>query len=454
MSVKARRNSVRKSAISIDSIRNSVRAFNKGISIAKNISSDILQKTRERNVFKQTLASKDNEYFRRRQENIKRKQREDELEAQDTKKIPKTRGNIITRSTRGLLGRLLDFLGILLVGFVINNLPRIMKAVTSVIEKIKKVVEILDPFIKGIQFFLEGIATAIRNVMNVFKGFDLDKDKKKIDESVEKANNSIVQLNSDFFNASREFVEDENIKQVPEMLEMMDDVEDVESAPETTLSSENITTDPDETQPEERADGGKVLPNESYVVGELGPELFVPDQAGQIVTDEQLEELQAMMDRDEEVKGVQNETEVSETRDMGDQDNQVEGVRNESELGELSKVKPQKVGDGTGVIPALPESNESTTSVLKGKRDKKGDITAVNKNVDTADNVTPVTRTRTSMINRRRRRKTTIMIVEKPAQQTSNPSMVSSGGQGSRIVQGDSKSDVLSSLQGLQLKKN
>lgn len=444
MSLKARRNSVRKSAISIDSIRNSVRAFNKGVSIAKNISSDILQKTRERNVFKQTLASKDNEYFRRRQENIKRKQREDELEAQDTKKIPKTRGNIITRSTRGLLGRLLDFLGILLVGFVINNLPRIMKAVTSVIEKIKKVVEILDPFVKGIQFFLEGIATAIGNVMNVFKGFDLDKDKKKIDESVEKANNSILQLNRDFFTASREFVEDENIRQVPEMLDMMDGIEDVESVSESTLSPENITTDPDATQPEERAMGGSVMKNESYIVGEEGPELFIPDQSGDIVTDEQLKELQGMMDRDDN-------TEVNETQDMGDQDNQVEGVRNESEIGDLSKVKPQKVDDGSGVIPTVPESKETITSVLGGRRDKKGDITAVNKDVNLA-NVTPIRKTRTSMVGRRRR-KTTIMIVEKPAQQSSNPSMVRKTGQGTKIIQGDSKGDVLSSLQGLQLKK-
>lgn len=444
MSLKARRNSVRKSAISIDSIRNSVRAFNKGVSIAKNISSDILQKTRERNVFKQTLASKDNEYFRRRQENIKRKQREDELEAQDTKKIPKTRGNIITRSTRGLLGRLLDFLGILLVGFVINNLPRIMKAVTSVIEKIKKVVEILDPFVKGIQFFLEGIATAIGNVMNVFKGFDLDKDKKKIDESVEKANNSILQLNRDFFTASKEFVEDENIRKVPEMLDMMDGIEDVESVSEPTLSPENITTDPDATQPEERAMGGPVMKNESYIVGEEGPELFIPDQSGDIVTDEQLKELQGMMDRDDN-------TEVNDTQDMGDQDNQVEGVRNESEIGDLSKVKPQKVDDGSGVIPTVPESDETTTSVLGGRRDKKGDITAVNKDVNLA-NVTPIRKTRTSMVGRRRR-KTTIMIVEKPAQQSSNPSMVGKTGQGTRIIQGDSKKDVLSSLQGLQLKK-
>ena len=46
------------------------------------------------------------------------------------------------------------------------------------------------------------------------------------------------------------------------------------------------------------------------------------------------------------------------------------------------------------------------------------------------------------------------MIVEKPAQQNSNPSMVGNSAQGSTIIQGDSKSDVLSSLQGLQLKKN
>ena len=404
-----------------------MRIFNKGISLARNISNDILEKTRERNRFKQTLSAKDNEYFRRRQENIKRRQREDELEAQDVKKLPKTRGNIITRSTRGLLGRLLDFLGILLVGFVINNLPRIMEAVSSVIEKIKKVVAILDPFIKGIQIFLEGIATAIGNVMKVFKGYDFGKDKKGIEESVEKANNNLLQLNSDFINVSREFAEDENIKKVPEMLDMMDDIEDVESASESTLQPANIKTDSDI---EGRASGGPVTKNESYIVGEEGPELFIPDQSGDIVTDEQLEELQGMMDND----------------------NEIEGVQNESEIGELAKVKPQKVDDGSGVIPTIPESNESTTSVLRGKSDKKDTITGVNKDVNLT-NVTPVRRTRSSMVGRRRR-KTTIMIVEKPTQQSSNPSMVGNSGQASTFPQGDSKSEVLSSLQGLQLKKN
>ena len=429
MSIRNRRNSVRKSSISIDGIRNSVRLFNKGISVARNISNDILEKTRERNRFKQTLSAKDNEYFRRRQENIKRRQREDELEAQDVKKLPKTRGNIITRSTRWLLGRLLDFLGVLLVGFVINNLPKIIEAVSSVIKKIKKVVAILEPFMKGIQFFLQGISTVLGTIFGIFKNFDFEKDKKNIEESVEKANNSLLQLNSDFILAANEFADDENIRQVPQMLDMMDNVEDVESEPESTLEPTDIRTDSDI---EGRASGGPVKKDESYIVGEEGPELFIPDQSGDIVTDEQLEELQGMMDNDN--------------------DNEIEGVQNESEIGELAKVKPQKLDDGNGVIPTVPESNESTTSVLRGKSDKKDTITGVNKDVNLT-NVTPVRRTRTSIVGRRRR-KTTIMIVEKPAQQNSNPSMVGNSAQGSTIIQGDSKSDVLSSLQGLQLKKN
>ena len=427
MSIRNRRNSVRKSSISIDGIRNSVRLFNKGIAVARNISSDILEKTRERNRFKQTLSAKDNEYFRRRQENIKRKQREDELEAQDVKKLPKTRGNLITRSTRGLLGRLLDFLGVLLVGFVINNLPRIQKAITSVVEKIKKVVAILDPFIKGIQFFLEGIGLVIDNVLKVFKGFDFSKDKQKIEESIEAANNNLFKLDQDFIVVTNEFSQDENLADVPELLKSLDDEEESDVGQSTPASVSVELEEPVEV--EGRAMGGDVIKNEPYVVGEEGPELFVPDQSGDIVNDEQLGELEGMMGDDEQIQGVKNED-------------------------ELAKVKPPKQDDGSGVFPKLPDQGpKSIIDVIFGKRKKKDSVVSVNKNVDTADNVTPVTTKRTSMINRRKRGKTTIMVVEKPATQSSNPSMLGSSDKGTTIVLGDSKSDVLSSLQGLQLKK-
>ncbi len=425
MSIRNRRNSVRKSSISIDGIRNSVRLFNKGIAVARSISADILEKTRERNKFKQTLNAKDSEYFRRRQENIKRKQREDELEAQDVKKLPKTRGNLITRSTRGLLGRLLDFLGVLLVGFVINNLPRIQKAISSVIKNIKKVVAILDPFIKGLQFFLSGIGLVIDNVLKIFKGFDFSKDKQKIEESVQAANNNLLKLDQDFIVASNEFSQDENLAKVPNLLK---ELEGEETEEEPASSSIAVTLD-EPVEVEGKAIGGPVIKNEPYVVGEEGPELFVPDQSGDIVNDEQLGELEGMMGDDEQIQGVKNED-------------------------ELAKVKPPKQDDGSGVFPKLPDQGpKSIIDVIFGKRKKKDSVVSVNKNVDTADNVTPVTTKRTSMINRRKRGKTTIMVVEKPATQSSNPSMLGSSDKGTTIVLGDSKSDVLSSLQGLQLKK-
>ena len=425
MSIRNRRNSVRKSSISIDGIRNSVRLFNKGIAVARSISVDILEKTRERNKFKQTLNAKDSEYFRRRQENIKRKQREDELEAQDVKKLPKTRGNLITRSTRGLLGRLLDFLGVLLVGFVINNLPRIQKAISSVIKNIKKVVAILDPFIKGLQFFLSGIGLVIDNVLKIFKGFDFSKDKQKIEESVQAANNNLFKLDQDFIVASNEFSQDENLAKVPNLLK---ELEGEETEEEPASSSIAVTLD-EPVEVEGKAIGGPVIKNEPYVVGEEGPELFVPDQSGDIVNDEQLGELEGMMGDDEQIQGVKNED-------------------------ELAKVKPPKQDDGSGVFPKLPDQGpKSIIDVIFGKRKKKDSVVSVNKNVDTADNVTPVTTKRTSMINRRKRGKTTIMVVEKPATQSSNPSMLGSSDKGTTIVLGDSKSDVLSSLQGLQLKK-
>ena len=66
MSISSRRNSLRKSSISIDSIRKTVSSFTKGISSAKQKSEDIVKQTNERNLFKRTLIRKDGEFFARR----------------------------------------------------------------------------------------------------------------------------------------------------------------------------------------------------------------------------------------------------------------------------------------------------------------------------------------------------------------------------------------------------
>ena len=81
MSIRARRESLLKSSISIKSMRDSVAAFNKGLQLAKKNAAEIVKNTKESNIFKRSLISRDNNFFRKRQENIRRKDREDEIEA-------------------------------------------------------------------------------------------------------------------------------------------------------------------------------------------------------------------------------------------------------------------------------------------------------------------------------------------------------------------------------------
>ena len=81
MSIKARRNAVLKSSIGLKSIQDSVGSLDKGIRKSISVASEIVKQTRKSNVFKNRLISKDAEIFRKRRENVRRRDREDELEA-------------------------------------------------------------------------------------------------------------------------------------------------------------------------------------------------------------------------------------------------------------------------------------------------------------------------------------------------------------------------------------
>ena len=73
MSLRARRNSLLKSSISLNSMRDSIAKFNKGLKSAQKNAFEIVKRTKESNAFKRTLIASDNNFFRKRQENVRRK---------------------------------------------------------------------------------------------------------------------------------------------------------------------------------------------------------------------------------------------------------------------------------------------------------------------------------------------------------------------------------------------
>lgn len=208
MSIQARRNSLFKSSISIRTINNAATKFSAGLKAARKNADEIIKTTRQRNIFKSKLVRNDNKFFRQRQENIRRKNREDELEASSVQGVPKTQGSILAKSTRGFLGRMLDFLGILLIGWAINNLPKIISGIQGLIKRISSVTGILGFFIDSIQTILSGIGTVIQSTLSTFLKFDFLGDKKEIEEGLEKTQTGLVAVQQGLVTAVSDFSED------------------------------------------------------------------------------------------------------------------------------------------------------------------------------------------------------------------------------------------------------
>ena len=445
MSISSRRNSLRKSSISIDSIRKTVSSFTKGISSAKQKSEDIVKQTKERNLFKRTLIRKDGEFFARRRENVRRKDREDELEAASVTGVAKKEGNIETRSTRGFLGRLLDLLGIVLLGWAVNNLPMIIEKIRGLFKLIQRVVGVLRSFLDGIMAFLGAIGTAISNALGVFKNFNFGEQRKQITEETERVNAGLTKLDKDFRESINDFVNDENISQADsyadeferrvqggrnERQQLITDL-GTESLVAPQVTQEVIVT----PEVEPRAEGGPVQSNKPFLVGEEGPEIFVPASGGEIVPNDQL---------------------VSNT-----EDDIAMNVDNEEE-GELLSEEDKREVEGllgiTEKIATTIEPTKKSEPIAKSPEPIDGDLNLVEKSesiiekkVKTqekdASSISPVKKQQKRMRGRRKSNKV-IYVVEKAVSTNQQSNMMPSGSKKSNnIIVNKSSNKTLLDLQ-------
>ena len=144
------RNSLLRSSSSIKNIARSVTAFTSGFSTAQKSAEGMSESIEEDNKFKKSLLVTDSSYFRKRQENIRRKHREDELEAATVGGAVKKTGDITQTSTRGFLGRILDFIGVLFIGWMVSTLPALIKGITSFLSKAGNMLNALRNFTGGV----------------------------------------------------------------------------------------------------------------------------------------------------------------------------------------------------------------------------------------------------------------------------------------------------------------
>lgn len=205
MSIEERRNSVLRSSISIKSIQKTIGSFQEGLSKAKTTSGEIVKQTRETNLFKSKLVSQDNKFFQQRRENVRRREREDELESASTTGVTKKQGNLITRSTKGFLGRVLDFFAISLLGFFVTVLPGLLKKFSFFIVLIQKSVEVLKFFTDGLADFLVDIQEGLFRQIEKIRRVDFSELNFKLREKTDDLVNGLLKLNRNLFQGGKLF---------------------------------------------------------------------------------------------------------------------------------------------------------------------------------------------------------------------------------------------------------
>ena len=406
MSIQKRRNSLLKSSISIDSIRKSIGKFKDGIVKSNSTASDIVKTTNRNNIFSRKLISKDNEFFSRRREAARRRQREDELEASSVSGVTKRQGNIVSRSTKGFLGRILDFLGIVLIGWFLNTLPKIIEKIKGFINLIRKVVGVLTGFVEGIGDFLTSFGTGILNAIDSLPFVDLMFLKKQNEENLDSTEGNLVRTSNDLTDTANDYSVPQNVG-----LNSFDEgiIED--------FDTEGGTKEPKDPKPKSPTEGGAeatqkdIIPQES-LVPTLSSKSSVNDKilSDSIKDDKDVKELASNEARSKgetiEGKNVMNEKEIEE---KNNENSQVTGMNNFISRifggkGQQEADSLKKESQGKNDLPSM--------SISGGGEEQQPDIPPV---------VVPM-KTGRKNLRKTRGSGATIMMIEKPVESSSNMS--------------------------------
>ena len=189
-----------RSSLNVSSINKSLSGLNKSLlaarESAKNVNTTIVQSTRE----KRKSFSANIKAFNQRREAVRRKEREDIVEASTVKGAISRSRTSVASSTRGFLGRIMDFLGTLLVGWAITNLPNIIKMAQSLMKRMQTYFGFLNQFKDGLQDFLISFGSMVGGVASSLGNFDFIAMKKLIDKGMGKMKDSFVQMSNSLNN--------------------------------------------------------------------------------------------------------------------------------------------------------------------------------------------------------------------------------------------------------------
>ena len=190
-----------KSTIGVEKIRKSVVSFNNSIVSAQKTTVKINETITQTNRQKQRSISIVSTNFQKRREAVRRREREDIVEASSVGGAIKRQGKVITSSTKGFLGRIMDFVGTLAVGWLLTNLPTIIRLGEQLIERGGKLLGVLRSFIGNITSILSGFGSLLVGTLSNLIGFDFSDQKQLIDSTLSTIQYGMIGIENDINSA-------------------------------------------------------------------------------------------------------------------------------------------------------------------------------------------------------------------------------------------------------------
>ena len=182
-------------------IQKSVVALNKNFSAAQKTSIKINSTIVKSNQSKQSFLRLDQANFVKRREAVRRRESEDIIEASTVGGAIKRQGKIATASTKGLLGRILDSIGILMVGWAIQNLPIIISLTQQLIGRIRTLVGILGNWFQSLGTTLSGFGSLLGSILSNVVRFDFTDQSGQISQSMRQIETGIDGMETGFNDA-------------------------------------------------------------------------------------------------------------------------------------------------------------------------------------------------------------------------------------------------------------
>ena len=444
MSIRSRRNSLLKSSISIKSMRDTVSNFTNGITNARKTATELVRKTRESNVFKKRLVRSDNEFFSRRRENVRRKEREDELEASSVTGVVKKRGTISATSTKGFLGRILDFFGIILIGWFVTRLPKILDAIGKVITRIRQLVGVLSGFVEGVTNILVSMKRAIRGAIDALPSFDFLKAKNDAEKEIEKTENSLVLMQRDLVTSANEASNPKNIglTSFNEDAISITDANNNANTQNTNTPPENTTETENKKSTNEETESG----NQIEKVEPTGVELGLNDSQSVDGKDVMGETLLAKLDETKKKsKGDTIDVKNQEEEDQKSNQENVEGIRTKinNYISNMFGTKAEKDTENQKIASTKKfdiRDNLETVSEDNFKKEIESATEKLFNNIDSKD-IIALKKPPSKVQLDTRKKRNTITIIEKPVPVSSN--------QGTVIASNNSKLNLDFSTDGM-----